>query len=124
MTGRSASVTGDEPGSCKAVTGTPYAGAEQYDAFCATDEAAVSAARTRPLRSTPGSVMTYFPFTGAKRGRHGTGEVGITGFAVPKATLPYWKERLTGLGVTGLTEAAQFGEALNIGCGVIDCFPF
>ncbi len=58
MTGRSASVTGDEPGSCKAVTGTPYAGAEQYEAFCATDEAAVSAARTRPLRSTPGSVMT------------------------------------------------------------------
>ncbi|NNJ93997.1 MAG: carboxysome shell protein [Halobacteria archaeon] len=58
MTGRSPSVTGDEPGSCKAVTGTPYAGAEQYDAFCATDEAAVSAARTRPLRSTPGSVMT------------------------------------------------------------------
>ncbi len=67
MTGRSASVTGDEPGSCKAVTGTPYAGAEQYDAFCATDEAAVSAARTRPLRSTPGSVMTGLqPGTGGK----------------------------------------------------------
>ncbi|MGB5260411.1 MAG: CsoS2 family carboxysome shell protein [Gammaproteobacteria bacterium] len=58
MTGRSTSVTGDEPGSCKAVTGTPYAGAEQYDSFCDTDEAALSAARTRPLRSTPGSVMT------------------------------------------------------------------
>ena len=58
MTGRAASVTGDEPGSCKAVTGTPYAGSEQYEGFCSTDDATVAASRTRPLRSTPGSVMT------------------------------------------------------------------
>jgi hypothetical protein len=58
MTGRSASVTGDEPGSCKAVTGTPYAGSDQYEGFCSTDEATVARARTRPLRSTPGSVMS------------------------------------------------------------------
>ncbi len=58
MTGRSGSVTGDEPGSCKAVTGTPYAGTDQYDGFCATDQAAIAAARTRPLRSTPGPSMT------------------------------------------------------------------
>jgi hypothetical protein len=58
MTGRAAGVTGDEPGSCKAVTGTPYAGSEQYEGFCPTDQAAVAASRTRPLRSTPGPVMT------------------------------------------------------------------
>ena len=34
MTGRGERVTGDEPGTCKAVTGTPYAGAEQYQAYC------------------------------------------------------------------------------------------
>jgi hypothetical protein len=34
MTGRSFRVTGDEPGTCKAVTGTPYAGSEQLDAYC------------------------------------------------------------------------------------------
>jgi hypothetical protein len=33
-TGRSDKVTGDEPGSCKAVTGTPYAGMEQDSNFC------------------------------------------------------------------------------------------
>jgi len=33
-TGRSDKVTGDEPGSCKAVTGTPYAGMEQASNFC------------------------------------------------------------------------------------------
>jgi hypothetical protein len=58
MTGRAGSVTGDEPGSCKAVTGTPYAGSEQYQGFCSTDEAAAAAARTRPMRSTPGPAMT------------------------------------------------------------------
>ncbi|MDH3899990.1 MAG: CsoS2 family carboxysome shell protein, partial [Gammaproteobacteria bacterium] len=58
MTGRTASVTGDEPGSCKAVTGTPYAGSEQYEGFCSTDDATVAASRTRPLRSTPGPAMT------------------------------------------------------------------
>ena len=58
MTGRSGSVTGDEPGSCKAVTGTPYAGTDQMVGFCSTDEAAVAVARTRPMRSTPGPSMT------------------------------------------------------------------
>ena len=58
MTGRSGQVTGDEPGSCKAVTGTPYAGMDQYQGFCSADDAAAASARTRPLRSTPGSVMT------------------------------------------------------------------
>ena len=33
-TGRSTNVTGDEPGTCKLVTGTPYAGLEQAGDFC------------------------------------------------------------------------------------------
>ncbi len=35
-TGRSSKVTGDEPGTCKAVTGTPYAGLEQASDYCNT----------------------------------------------------------------------------------------
>ncbi|MEL7430724.1 MAG: ring-cleaving dioxygenase, partial [Pseudomonadota bacterium] len=34
-------------------------------------------------QGTPGSVMTYFPFPDAARGRPGTGEVGRTSFSVP-----------------------------------------
>ena len=34
MTGRSPLVTGDEPGTCKAVTGTPYAGLDQANHWC------------------------------------------------------------------------------------------
>ncbi|MGB5539502.1 MAG: CsoS2 family carboxysome shell protein, partial [Gammaproteobacteria bacterium] len=58
MTGRGSKVTGDEPGTCKSVTGTPYAGAEQFGGFCPADEAANAALRTRALRSTPGPVLT------------------------------------------------------------------
>lgn len=60
---------------------------------------------------TPGSVMTYFPFADAARGRPGAGEVSETEFAVPKGALPYWQERLAGLGVTGLATDTDFGEA-------------
>jgi len=58
MTGRSSRVTGDEPGTCKAVTGTPYAGAEQYQTECTPEDTVLAAARTRRQRATPGSVMT------------------------------------------------------------------
>ncbi|KPK55791.1 MAG: carboxysome shell protein [Thiotrichales bacterium SG8_50] len=58
MTGRSGKVTGDEPGTCKAVTGTPYAGAEQYTAYCQAEEVSLASARSRQSRGTPGAVMT------------------------------------------------------------------
>ncbi|MGJ8586271.1 MAG: ring-cleaving dioxygenase [Marinosulfonomonas sp.] len=58
----------------------------------------------------PGSVMTYFPFGDMPRGRRGTGEVGITEFAVPKGSLGFWKNRLSAQGVTGLIEGSFLGE--------------
>ncbi|ETX30532.1 VOC family protein [Roseivivax isoporae] len=60
---------------------------------------------------TPGTVMTYFPFPHARRGRRGAGEVGVTAFAVPVGALPYWKDRLTAAGVTGIDAGIRFGEA-------------
>ena len=58
MTGRSQRVTGDEPGTCKAITGTPYAGAEQYRNLCESDNYFDSDARMRPSKRTSGAVMT------------------------------------------------------------------
>jgi hypothetical protein len=58
MTDRVGKVTGNEPGSCKAVTGTPYASAEQTVNFCQAEVAAMANERTRPSRSTPGMAMT------------------------------------------------------------------
>jgi hypothetical protein len=69
-TGRSGKVTGDEPGTCKVVTGTPYAGLEQAGDFC--NAAAVRAQRERmPVRNA--SRMTGIQpglssLTGAERG--------------------------------------------------------
>ncbi|WP_299151853.1 ring-cleaving dioxygenase [uncultured Tateyamaria sp.] len=59
---------------------------------------------------TPGSVMTAFPFGQMPRGRRGTGEVGVTEFAVPKGALPYWSARFTEHGVTGLGTDTFLGE--------------
>ncbi len=58
LTDRASKVTGNEPGSCKAVTGTPYAGAEQAANFCQAEDAAMATMRTRQLRATPGMSMT------------------------------------------------------------------
>lgn len=59
---------------------------------------------------TPGSVMTYFPFPNAVRGRPGAGEVGTTAFSVPKGSLEAWADRLSTEGVNGMTRGTRFGE--------------
>lgn len=61
-------------------------------------------------QGSPGTVMTYFPFPNAKRGRAGTGEVATTAFAVPKGALPFWSQRLDTLGIAGLEQTSNFGE--------------
>jgi hypothetical protein len=58
MTGRSGKVTGDEPGTCKAITGTPYAGIEQYASYCEAPARDAAQARMTPNRRFFGSVMT------------------------------------------------------------------
>jgi hypothetical protein len=51
-------VTGDEPGTCEVVTGTPYSGKDEIEAFCDDEAQARSAARARPMRATPGPELT------------------------------------------------------------------
>jgi predicted esterase/catechol 2,3-dioxygenase-like lactoylglutathione lyase family enzyme len=48
---------------------------------------------------TPGSIMTFFPWPGARRGRQGVGQVAITSFAVLPGALGFWIERLLRHGV-------------------------
>ncbi|MGI8496317.1 MAG: ring-cleaving dioxygenase [Gemmatimonadaceae bacterium] len=43
---------------------------------------------------TPGSIMTFFPWPGARRGRQGTGQVAVTSFAVLPRSIGFWVERL------------------------------
>jgi hypothetical protein len=74
LTGRSGKVTGDEPGTCKAVTGTPYAGLEQASDYCDTGIQGEIQARTPRHAATPGPRMTGIQpgiggaMTGAEKG--------------------------------------------------------
>jgi catechol 2,3-dioxygenase-like lactoylglutathione lyase family enzyme len=57
----------------------------------------------------PGSVLTFFAWPGAQRGRNGTGQVGVTAFSVPANSLSYWQQRLGDAGIN--TElVSRFGE--------------
>jgi len=60
----------------------------------------------------PGTILTFFPWPGAYRGRIGTGQLTITSFAVPEKALPYWRERLRTGGVEFDQTRSDFGEEM------------
>ena len=62
---------------------------------------------------TPGSLMTFFPWPRARHGRHGTGQVAVTSFAVLPTALGFWVERLVRYGVQyeGATRRGPNGAA-------------
>lgn len=56
---RSENVTGNEEGTCKAVTGTPYAGSETFESFCASEDQRQSRQRSvMPVRQGVGKDIT------------------------------------------------------------------
>ncbi|MFE5321974.1 ring-cleaving dioxygenase [Paenibacillus sp. NPDC056579] len=57
----------------------------------------------------PGTIITFFPFAGSRKGRIGGGQVGITTYVVPVGTLDFWEARLTQFGVS-VMKASRFGE--------------
>lgn len=48
---------------------------------------------------SPGSILTFFPYNGLVRGRHGKGMLNTTTFSVPTASLDYWLKRLKKYGI-------------------------
>lgn len=57
----------------------------------------------------PGSIITFFPWPNAYRGRIGDGQVGITTYAIPVGSLDFWKKRLEKLDVE-FQIVERFGE--------------
>src|SRR4028118_1516060 len=45
-------------------------------------------------RGSPGTVMTFFPWPGASRGRAGVGELSETAYQIPLSAVEYWRVRL------------------------------
>lgn len=63
---------------------------------------------------SPGTVLTFFPWEGIRRGRHGTSQVSVTSFSVPNGAIGYWKEYLDQAKViTGAPEQLPYGESLT-----------
>ena len=61
---------------------------------------------------SPGTVLTFFPWAGLRRGRPGTGQAYATAFSVPAGSLPYWQERLRGLQVPTQPVEQRFGDSV------------
>ena len=58
----------------------------------------------------PGTVLTFFAWPGAPRGRIGPPQVTVTAFAVSTGALDYWSARLTENRVEWHTADERFGE--------------
>src|SRR5438309_7240827 len=58
----------------------------------------------------PGTILTFFPWPGARKGRHGTGQLTQTAFAVPAGSMQYWAQRLAEHGVPFQDPLERLGE--------------
>lgn len=60
-------------------------------------------------QGSPGTIITFFPFPGSRKGRIGGGQVGITSYAVPPGSLPFWDDRLKSFGIS-VVKSTRFSE--------------
>ncbi len=60
--------------------------------------------------ASPGTILTFFPWAGLRRGRPGTGQSYATGFSVPAGSLPFWQARLSKLGVKQHPVETRFND--------------
>jgi glyoxalase family protein len=58
----------------------------------------------------PGTILTFFAWPGAKRGRQGNGQVTAASFAVPQESLAFWTERLAASGIPFEPLSQRFGQ--------------
>ncbi|SDR69372.1 ring-cleaving dioxygenase [Opitutus sp. GAS368] len=60
--------------------------------------------------ASPGTILTFFPWAGLRRGRPGTGQAYATAFSVPAGSLPFWQERFEKLGVKYQAVEKRFAD--------------
>jgi glyoxalase family protein len=58
----------------------------------------------------PGTILTFFPFPDAARGKRGAGEISAVAFSVPAGSLEFWAERLSRSGIELNGPQKRFGE--------------
>ncbi|MCC5894183.1 MAG: ring-cleaving dioxygenase [Alkalibacterium sp.] len=57
----------------------------------------------------PGTIITFFPWASGKKGTIGSGQVGVTTYAIPPESLSFWENRLNDQSVT-FEKTIRFGE--------------
>ncbi len=60
----------------------------------------------------PGTILTFFPWPSAPKGRRGTGQVSETAFAIPENAIGFWTARLTERNIAFDGPTDRFGEKL------------
>jgi len=58
----------------------------------------------------PGTILTFFAWPGARRGRQGNGQVTAASFAVPQDSLAFWRERLAQNHIASEALPERFGQ--------------
>jgi glyoxalase family protein len=58
----------------------------------------------------PGSILTFFAWPQASRGRIGTGETSAVAFSVPASSLPFWEQRILAAGSPVEHAGERFGN--------------
>jgi glyoxalase family protein len=58
----------------------------------------------------PGTILTFFPWPGAPKGRKGSGQLVTTSFSIPEGSVAYWAERLEKYGVKFTAPTGRFQE--------------
>jgi len=61
-------------------------------------------------RGTPGTILTFFPWPGARRGIRGTGQIEATAFAISRASVAFWLERFKQEHVAAEKASPRFGQ--------------
>ena len=61
---------------------------------------------------SPGTILTFFPWTNAPVGRRGVGETRQTAFRVPLRSIGYWTQRFIEQGIPYQTLEKRFGESV------------
>ncbi|WP_104200383.1 ring-cleaving dioxygenase [Cryobacterium sp. Y29] len=63
----------------------------------------------------PGSLLTFFPWTGIRSGRIGAGQSTTTAFSVPAGSIGWWKDHFAKLGVeSDVTGRSSHEERLSL----------
>ncbi|HMQ00461.1 MAG TPA: VOC family protein, partial [Cyclobacteriaceae bacterium] len=65
-------------------------------------------------QGSPGTIMTFFPYPGIGKGKHGKGQMTVTSFSAPDTSLDYWIKRLKKFNIKASEPQQRFDDEVFI----------